>query len=35
MENSVEFPQNFRVELSYDLAIQLLDIYLKEIKLES
>lgn len=32
MENSIEIPQKFSVKISYDLAVPLLPIYPKEIK---
>ena len=32
MENTMEFPQNLKVELLYDLANPLLHIYLKKMK---
>ena len=35
MKNSMEVSQNFKKELLYDPAILLLDLYLKELKIES
>ena len=32
MENSMAIPQKLKIELPYDPAIPLLDIYLKELK---
>ena len=32
MENSIEIPQKFNVKIPYDLAVPLLHIYPKEIK---
>ena len=32
MENSIEIPQKFNVEIPYDLAVPLLHIYPEEIK---
>lgn len=32
MENSIEIPEKFSVEIPYDLAVPLLHIYPKEVK---